>query len=278
MFSVVTISRDRPSIYRNHLLSLQNQKMPNGEPWELIILDDSTKGNDEQEEVIKEVCSQGMPCKTKAFRALNRIELGGEGKTINYGVKRTSGDSLFVICGDDIFPSHHFFLIHRVWQRWIDAGRENFVLSWPLYHMKPETFIKPELLQHIDYIDSMPEVAHDILQRREDVHPDFAPGLDVFYGVVDDRALYPSEFLFDIKGWWEGAGSWWRDAWMWGMLSFYGYDGTCEWSSWSLHQWHPLWDVKDNAIAKEHLDEYSGKVDVSNEGEWGEAEMREIII
>jgi len=138
MISVVTLNRDRPDIYRNHLISLQNQKMPDREPWELIILDDSTEGNDGQEEAIKEVCSIGMPCDVKAFRSLNRIELGGEGKVINFGVKQTKGDPIFVICGDDIFPSHHFFLMNRVRERMIAGGREKFVLGWPLYHVKPD--------------------------------------------------------------------------------------------------------------------------------------------
>ena len=276
MISVVTLNRDRPDIYRNHLISLQNQKMPDGTKWELIILDDSTEGNDGQEEAIKEVCSLGMPCDVKAFRSLNRIELGGEGKIINFGVKQTKGDPIFVLCGDDIFPAHHFFLIYRLWKRRLASGEKDFTLGWPLYHVKFDTTIKTELVNNTDYLENLPEIAPELLQRREDTHPDFLPGIDLFTGTVDDRALYSREFLFKIKGWWEGEGSWWRDAWMWGMLTYYKIHNHCEWSSWSLHQWHAHWDVEGNDKAKEHLDEYSGKVAVSNEGSWGEADMRKI--
>ena len=278
MISIVTINRDRPDIYRNHLLSLQNQIVPEGVDWELIILDDSTEGNDEQEAVIKDVCSTGMPYKVKAFRALNRIELGGEGKIINFGVKQTEGDPIFVLCGDDIFPSQHFFLMHRLWNRLVDVGRPEFALSWPLYHLKKDITIVPEFMANLEIIDAIPEVTQHLLARREDINPEFVPGLDVFYGSVDDRAMFPRDFLFRIKGWPEWKGSWWRDAWMWHMLSIQKVMTVVDWSSWSLHQWHQHWDVAGNAEAKAYLDKYGGKVKVSNKDAWGEAEMKEIAL
>ena len=277
MFSVITISRDRPDAFLNHLLSLKKQLSSVENPWELIVLDDSTVGNDGQEEVIKAVCSKDMPCEVKAFRALNRIDYGGEGKTINYGVKQSKGDPIFVLCGDDVYPSFHLHMMTTIWNRFKTGGMVNRVLGWPLYHLKPFCRIETDSLLACD-IDSTPEMIPEFLARRETRFPDAPHGLDVVDSLIDDRCCYSREFLFNIKGWPEWRGCWWRDAWFTAMAGNLGYQYICDWASWALHQWHPrrAGSSVGDGEAKAYYDELHPTAKVSNEGAWGEAEIREI--
>ena len=277
MFSVVTISRDRPDAFFNHLVSLKNQVMSEQDYWELVILDDSTEGDNRQEQVIKTVCSQGMPCSVKAFRALGRKEYGGEGKTINFGVKQTVGDPIFVLCGDDLFPSYHLYILSSIWNRFIDGGMFNRVLGWPLYHLKPFHKFGPNVV-NTDKFDSLPDYAQDVLARREDRFPDAPHGLDVVDSLVDDRCCYSREFLFNIKGWPEWRGCWWRDAWFTQIAYNKGYKYICDWASWGVHQWHPrrAGSSVGDGEAKAYYDKHAGTALVSNEGSWGEQDIREI--
>ena len=281
MFSVVTISRDRPAAFLNHLLSLKNQITSEQDYWELIVLDDSTEGNDGQEQVIKKVCSD-MPenCTVRAFRALERKVYGGEGKTINFGVKQTTGDPIFVLCGDDIYPSYHLFMMHSIWNKFIDAGYTDRVLGWPLYHLKPFIALDSNMILNSN-IDSVPEVDQGFLALRQARFPDTPyRGLDVADTLVDDRCCFSREFLFNVKGWPEWNGCWWRDAWFQSIAHNRGYKFHCDWGSWSLHQWHQRragMSVGDGE-AKAYYDKHATTALTSNEDNWGEQKIREIEI
>jgi hypothetical protein len=274
MFSVVTISRDRPESFRNHLQSLKNQIMPPDDYWELIVLDDSTVGDDRQEAVIKEVCKE-MPCQVQAYRALDRQQYGGEGRTINFGVKQTSGNPIFVLCGDDVYPTFHLYMLTTIWKRWEDGGMPKRILNWPLYHLKPFVALNPEAVK-AKLIDGIPEYTQASLAQRQDRFPTAEPGLDVVDSLVDDRACYSREFLFDIKGWPEWEGCWWRDSWFTSISDLHGYRFHCQWASWSCHQWHQHRPSPGNAAAREYYDLHAGKDLVSNHGEWGNQKIRDI--
>jgi hypothetical protein len=271
MFSVITISRDRPHSFRNHLACLQAQNIGSAKPWELIIIDDSTEGDGGQEAVIRDL-SGGFRENTRAYRARGRTEYGGEAKSINFAIKQTRGDPIFVLCGDDLFPSEHFSMMHTIWDRLHEAGKTRVCLGWPLYHLKEGAEVD------FDTLDVCPEVGQAFLSRREETGGDDEPGLNLFFDLLDDRAVYSREFLFNIKGWPEWRGRWWRDAWMREILSVHGFEVIVDWASWSLHQWHarPVGQSAYDAESKAHYEKYAGKVDVSNEGDWGEADMTEI--
>jgi len=277
MFSIISISRDRPESLANHLLSIINQKelSPDAaDTWEWIILDDSTEDDDRQEQIIKGICQGEMPfVNVQAFRALNRYSWGGEGKTINFGIKQSNGDPIIVLCGDDVYPQGHFSKLCTIWKRKRFAGQKNFCLSWVVYNLITDCKID---MKEVSDLDILLTTGAKIFAMRRDIHPTWGAGIYVLTNLADDRTLYPRGFLFDIKGWPEWAGSWYRDEWMRRILRNLDMSTDILWDIWSFHQGHENVLCRGNAEAEAQLNLKGDWVKVSNTNYWGDQKVREI--
>ena len=278
MFSIISISRDRPESLKHHLLSIVNQQelSPNkSDTWEWIILDDSTEDDNRQEQVIKEVCQGPLPfVNVKAFRSLDKLSgWGGEGKTINFGIKQSSGDPIVVVCGDDVFPQDHFYKLCSVWKRKRYAGQSNFCLGWTVYKLKEYYKIN---MKEVSCLDTLLDIGASIFEMRRDIQPNWGAGIYVLTGLTDDRALYPRDFLFDVKGWPEWEGSWYRDEWMRCLLRNNGVALDILWGTWSFHQGHEHVFSAGNVEAETRLNQQSAWTRVSNPNYWGKRKVREI--
>ena len=277
MFSIISISRDRPDSLENHLLSIKHQQelSPNtSDTWEWIILDDSTEGDDRQEKVIQRVCQGELPfVNIKAFRALDRHNWGGEGKTINFGIKQSEGDPIIVLCGDDVYPKNHFSKLYTTWRRKRFAGQSNFCLGWVVFNLIEDCKTASE---GVDDLDTLLDIGAKVFEMRRDIHPAWGAGIYTLTNLIDDRALYPREFLFDIKGWPEWEGSWYRDEWMRRLLRNRGIIADILWNTWSFHQGHANTASPGNADAETQLNQKGDWVKVSNSTYWGIQKMKEI--
>jgi len=285
MITVLTISRDRPSIFHRHLQTVISQTIT--EPWEIIIIDDSSEGENGQMDVLKQLSgaiktAAKVLVKFSIYRSKPRPYIGGEGTIINFGIKQALGDAVFVLCGDDLFPEEHFQKVRDAYRLNELATEIPRITYWPLNHLRPgaasqvyfgdgRTYLGDSSL--LDSIYSSPEC----FIRREEIYPSWKPGMNIFWeNFVDDRALYPKEFLTKIKGFPEWRASWWRDAFMRVMASNNKQEILQCWSTMSFHQWHlPFLKIHEQE-GKDYLDNHLQDT-VSNLGDsWGEAEMETI--
>jgi hypothetical protein len=265
MYSIVTISRDRPQIFLNHLMSIITQPAE-----ELIILDDSTEGNDEQEYVIRYLVdwSKSQIKHVKAYRMLERTIPGGVGLSLNYGLRQTTQDHIFAVCGDDIFPTDHFKVIFETYQIMRETVDPKMIIGWPLYHFRPYAANQVVMSLKRVLIDQT-----ELLLTRKEVSPDWTDGDKPYIwdnDVIDDRALYPREFLMGIHGWVETPGAnWWRDAQMRVLIQNNGYQRQVVQNSMSFHQYHQRVPCPGDQQAKDFFDNMGIKRVANDTEDWG---------